>query len=118
AKLKNHVVARVRLSRKSRIGLAAGLFGAGAAALAVLPAFSLAILALTMATGACAAFALARAGRYAYRAIEEAAGEIKLTPLGAPTRTARIAATASQSSPAVRRNASATVAAANQPAID
>lgn len=118
AKLKNHVVARVRLSRKSRIGLAAGLFGAGAAALAVLPAFSLAILALTMATGACAAFALARAGRYAYRAIEEAAGEINLTPLGAPTRTARIAATASQSSPAVRRNASATVAAANQPALD
>ncbi|MGC1677138.1 MAG: glycosyltransferase [Candidatus Binataceae bacterium] len=104
AKLKNHVVARVRLSRKSRVGLAAGLIGAGAAAFAVLPGFSLAILALTMAGGACAALALARAGRYAYRAVEEAAGEINLVPLGTPTRAAR--------------RITAAVAASNQPVID
>ena len=108
-KLKNHIVARVRLSRQSRIGLAAGLFGAGAAAFAVLPGFSLAILALTMAAGACAALALARAGRYAYRAIEEAAAEINLVPLGAPAR-------AAQSASGAPRPAAAAVA--NQAVID
>jgi O-antigen biosynthesis protein len=113
AKLKNHVVARVRLSSQSRIGLAAGLIGAGAAAFAVLPGFSVAILALTMAGCACAALALIRAGRYAYLSIEEAAAELKLTPLGTPTRAARIAA---QSAPAARTSAG--VAASNQPAID
>lgn len=117
-KLKNHIVARVRLSRKSRIGLAAGLLGAGAAAFAFLPGFSLAVLALTMAGGACAALALGRAGRYAYRAIEEAAAEINLIPLGTPTRASRGAArAATQSAPAAQRR-TASVAASNQPAID
>ena len=101
-KLKNHIVARARLSRKSRIGLAAGLIGAGAAAFAVLPGFSLAILALTLAAGACAALALVRAGRYAYRAIEEAAAEINLIPLGTPTRAARLAERAASQSAAGR----------------
>ena len=109
SKLKNHIVARVRLSSQSRIGLAAGLFGAGAAAVAVLPGFSLAILALTMAAAACAVFALARAGRYAYRAIEEAAAEINLVPLGAPARAAQAASGAPRT---------AAAAVANQPAID
>ncbi|MGH7782214.1 MAG: glycosyltransferase [Candidatus Binataceae bacterium] len=120
-RLKNHVAARVRLSRQSRIGLAAGLFGAGAAAFALLPGLSLAILALTVAGGACAALALVNAGRYAFSAIEEAGAEINLIPLGTPTRAARAAAqAASQAMPAAARNNAAAVemAGSNQPAAD
>ncbi|MHB8382349.1 MAG: glycosyltransferase family 2 protein [Candidatus Binataceae bacterium] len=121
AKLKNHIVARVRLSRKSRIGLAAGLIGAGAAAFAVLPGFSMAILALTMTGCACAALALAKAGRYTYRAIEEAAAGINLIPLGTPTRAALITTQAAWRPASIvrgRRRRAAGIAAANQPAID
>ncbi|HVA80098.1 MAG TPA: hypothetical protein VNF29_04165, partial [Candidatus Binataceae bacterium] len=66
----------------------------GAAGFAVLPGLSPAMLALTMlalavAGGACAAFALMNAGRFAYLSIEEAAAELSLIPLGEPTRAAR-----------------------------
>jgi glycosyltransferase involved in cell wall biosynthesis len=121
AKLKNLVVARVRLSRQSRIGLAAGLIGAGAAAFAVLPGSSITILALTITCAAAAlALALFNAGRYAYRAIEEAAIELNLSALGAPTPAARRAAQSVSNAPPIAEPRAATVAmaASNQTAAD
>ena len=120
-KLRNHIVARVRLSRQSRIGLGAGLSGAGAAVFAVLPGFSVAILAITAACAAsAAALALFNAGRYAYRATEEAAAEINLAPLGAPTRAAtRALRAATNAAPiAEPRAARIAMAALNQTAAD
>ncbi len=85
-RLKNHIVARVRLSRITQAGIAAGIGGAIAAALCGQVHVSLAIAALTVAAGVSAAVALVSSARYAYRAIEHCGAEIGLTPLGTPTR--------------------------------
>jgi len=89
AMLKNHVLVRLRLTRACGFGLATGLIGATGAAFTMLPGLSLTMLALAAVGAACAGFALLNAGRYAYLAIEEAAAELSLIPLGAPTRAMR-----------------------------
>ncbi len=114
-RLKNHVVARVRLSRKSRIGLAAGLGGAAATAAIGLPAVALGLGALTAAGATCAMLAMAGSAGFAYRAIEESAAELNLTPLGKPTRAAK---RASAAAPAGRKPAAPAMSASNQPAAD
>jgi len=81
-KLKNHVIARVRLSRVSCLGLAAGFCGAGAAAILGMPTVAAGLAAVSMAAAASALVQLIGAGRAAYRAIEECAGELNLIPLG------------------------------------
>jgi glycosyltransferase involved in cell wall biosynthesis len=85
-RLKNQVLARVRLSRLSQIGLAAGLGGAGAAAVLGLPGLTLGLGALTLGAAACAMVQMVGAGRVVYRAVEQCAAELNLTPLGKPTR--------------------------------
>ncbi|HEY6395758.1 MAG TPA: glycosyltransferase [Candidatus Binataceae bacterium] len=92
AKLKNHVLARVRPNAGSLIGLAAGLTGAGAAALCGLPGFSLALLAITSASAIFVAAEMIETGRLVYHAVEQCAAELNLFPLGEPVgkpRTAR-----------------------------
>jgi glycosyltransferase involved in cell wall biosynthesis len=85
-RLKNQVLARVRLSRLSQIGLAAGLGGAGAAAVLGLPGLTLGLGALTLGAAACAMVQMVGAGRVVYRAVEQCAAELNLAPLGKPTR--------------------------------
>jgi hypothetical protein len=118
ARLKNHVVARVRLSRQSKIGLAAGLAGAVAAAVIGLPALSLGLGALTAAGTTSAILAMVGSGRFAYRAVEECAAELNLTPLGKPTRAAQLAS--ASASPADRKTVAAApgLSASNQPAAE
>jgi hypothetical protein len=96
-KLKNHVLARVRLSWATRVPLITGVASSLGCA-----AFGLGNLALIIGeiTSVAAAFALSEAvesGRLAYRTIEECAAELDLIPLGKPTAAARRAsATASE----------------------
>jgi glycosyltransferase involved in cell wall biosynthesis len=116
-RLKNHVIARVRLGRISQLGLAAGGLLAGAAALAGLPGTALGLGALTAAAALSAGVQMIDAGRVAYRAVEQCASDLNLIPLGEPIR-----ATKPLAEPA---SAVATAAAkprvdmgANQPAAD
>ena len=119
-KLKNHVIARVRLSRVSYIGLAAGFAGAGTAAIFGLPGLALGLAALSMAGAASALVELIGAGRVAYRAIEECAAELNLTPLGRPVGRPRreIAPSAIPATDAAEPARSVELVQANQSAAD
>jgi glycosyltransferase involved in cell wall biosynthesis len=114
-RLRNHVVARVRMSRKSRIGLAAGLGAAAAATAMGMTAMALGLAALTAAGATCAILAMAGSADFAYRAIEESAAELNLTPLGHPTRAAERASAAAATS---RKPAASALSTSNQPAAD
>ncbi len=81
-KLKNHVLARVKLTRIARLALAAGALGSVGVAIAGLPELALGLGALTIAGAICVAAEMVEAGRIAYRAVEECATELSLAPLG------------------------------------
>ena len=93
-KLKNIVVARIKTTRMTKLALAAGAVSAAAVTLAGLPEIALGLGALTIAGAICAAGAMFEAGRIAYRAIEECATELNLSPLGTPVRARSRAAVA------------------------
>ncbi len=88
-KIRSLVEARVRLGRLVSGGLLAGVAAATGAALFGLPQFALALGALTAAAALSAASKLVESGRTVYGAIESAAAELNLIPLGTPTREAR-----------------------------
>jgi hypothetical protein len=83
-KIKTIVVARVKVAGIVKLATAATVAGAVIAGLAGLPEIALGLGALTIAGAICAAGQMAAAGRLAYRAIEECAVELNLTPLGKP----------------------------------
>ena len=85
-KLKNHVLARIKLTRITKLALAAGAACAVAVAAAGFPELALGIGALTIAGAVCVVGEMVEAGRIAYRAVEECAAELNLTPLGKPVR--------------------------------
>jgi len=86
ARLKNHVVARVRLTMLSKIGLMTGaMVTVGCAALR-LPLPAAATTAATVVGAAYVMMQTMAAARWAYRAIEQGAAELELVPLGKPTR--------------------------------
>jgi len=88
-KFKNLVMARVRLSRLTRTLLIAGLAGAAATAICGQSVVSLVLVGLTLLGSAFALSEAVEAGRMAYRAIENSAIELNLSPLGMPTAAAR-----------------------------
>jgi len=83
-KLKNHVMARIRLSRLTQRVLIAGAAGAIVTALFGMSVASLVLAGLTLMAAAFALSEAVEAGRMAYRAIESGASELNLTPLGVP----------------------------------
>lgn len=111
-RLRNHVAARVRLSRTSRVALLTGIGAAGAAGALGLTAIAFGMGALTAAGTVSAMVAMAGSARFAYRAIEESAAELNLTPMGDPTRAAR------RTAGAVGGERKPALSASNQPAAD
>ncbi len=87
-RITNRVVARVRLTRLSHYALGAGTALAAIAMRAGTPEIGLGLLALTIAAGVCLAGAMVEAGAVAYRAVENCAAELNLTPIGKPVREA------------------------------
>jgi hypothetical protein len=81
-KLKNHVLARVKLTRVCKLALAAGAIGSAVAGLAGSPELALGLGALTIAGAICVTAEMIESGRIAYRATEECATELNLAPLG------------------------------------
>src|SRR5260370_20441091 len=81
-KLKNHVLARVKLTRVCKLALAAGTLGSAIAGLAGSPELALGLGALTIAGAICVVAEMIESGRIAYRATEECATELNLAPLG------------------------------------
>src|SRR6202035_3867471 len=103
-KLKNHVAARIRMSRLSALALAIGATSAIATAALSIPILALGLSGLTLVFGACVMAAMAESGRLAYRAVEECASELNLFPLGTlvkPRRAALGTATANAATKAV-----------------
>ncbi len=96
-RLKNHVMARIRLSRLTQGLLAAGAAGAAATAVCGLSVPSLVLAGLTLMAASFALSETVEAGRMAYRAIENGALELNLTPLGTPTAAARKASLVGES---------------------
>jgi O-antigen biosynthesis protein len=88
-KVRSLVEARIRLGRLASGGLFAGVAAASVAALLGFPQAALALGALTAASALSAASKLVESGRTIYGAIESAAAELNLLPLGVPTREAR-----------------------------
>lgn len=91
-RLKNHVMARIRLSRLTKGLLLGGTLGAAAGALCGLSTVGLLVAGLTLVAAAFALSETVEAGRMAYHAVEECASELNLTPLGTPTTATRRAA--------------------------
>ncbi|HXW85618.1 MAG TPA: glycosyltransferase [Candidatus Binataceae bacterium] len=85
-RLKNHVLARVRLRRHTTVALAVGVVASTATAALAAPGLSLILAALTLGGALSAVIKMVYAGRLAYRATEECASELALTPLGRPVR--------------------------------
>ncbi len=81
-KLKNHVAARIRMSRLSAIALAIGAISSAAVAALSIPLLAAGLTGLTAVFGACVIAAMVESGRLAYRAVEECAAELNLFPLG------------------------------------
>jgi len=87
-KVTNHVLARIKSTRISRLALAAGALSAAVVAIAVLPEMALGLGALTMAGAVCLVSEMVESGRIAHRATEECATELNLAPLGVLVRQA------------------------------
>ncbi|HVN28540.1 MAG TPA: hypothetical protein VMT64_08650, partial [Candidatus Binataceae bacterium] len=81
-KLKNHVAARIRMSRLSAIALAIGTVSAAATAMLAMPILAVGLAGLTLVFAVCVLAAMAESGRLVYRAVEECAAELNLFPLG------------------------------------
>jgi hypothetical protein len=81
-KIANHVLARIKFTRISTMALAAGVASAAIVALVGPPELALGLGALTLAGAVCLGAKMVEAGRIAYRATEECATELNLTPLG------------------------------------
>jgi len=96
-KVTNHVLARIKSTRITRLALAAGVLSAAVAAIAGLPEIALGLGALTMAGAVCIVAEMVEAGRIAHRATEQCATELNLAPLGVlilEPSTAQVAAAA------------------------
>ncbi len=93
-RLKNHVLARVRLSAMTSLPLIAMAIATCATAWWGLPTLALALCELTMVGAAFALSELIESARLAHSAIEQCAAELELIPLGKPTAAARRAAAA------------------------
>jgi hypothetical protein len=87
-RLKNHVVARIRLSIPALAALAIGVSGFAVAAVLGFGAIAFAMGVVTAGVSICAASEAIGTGRLAYRVLEQAAAELNLIPLGQPTRAA------------------------------
>ncbi len=86
-RLKNHLAARVRLTRVARVALGVAAVGTLAAAALGFGAVAFVMGAVTAGAAICAASEGLENARRAYRAIEDCACELGLVPLGTPTRT-------------------------------
>jgi hypothetical protein len=86
AKLKNHALARVRLSWTATLGLAAAWSTTVAAGALGLPLAAAAAAAGSVVATAFVLIQALDAGRWAYRAIEQAAADLELVTLGKPVR--------------------------------
>jgi glycosyltransferase involved in cell wall biosynthesis len=95
-KVTNHVLARIKSTRISRLALAAGALSAAVVAIAGLPEMALGLGALTMAGAVCLVSEMVESGRIAHRATEECATELNLAPRGVLGRQASGAQLASQ----------------------
>jgi hypothetical protein len=89
SKVRSLVEARVRFSRGVTVGLLAGFAMAAASALLGFPQGAIALGALSAAATVSGVNKLIESGRAVYGAIESAAAELNLIPLGTPTREAR-----------------------------
>ena len=101
-KVTNHVLARVKLTRISKMALAAGVASAAVVAIAGPPEIALSLAALTVAGAVCIAAKMVEAGRLVHRATEECATELNLAPLGVLIRKpamAEVAAAARKPAP-------------------
>jgi GT2 family glycosyltransferase len=85
-RLKNHVVARIRLSIPALAALAIGVSGFAVAAVLGFGAIAFAMGVVTAGVSICAASEAVETGRLAYRALEQSAAELDLIPLGQPLR--------------------------------
>jgi len=81
-KLKNHVAARIGMSRLSAMALTIGAISSAAVAAMSIPLLAAGLSGLTVIFGACVIAAMVESGRLAYRAVEECAAELNLFPLG------------------------------------
>ncbi|MGH7863938.1 MAG: glycosyltransferase, partial [Candidatus Binataceae bacterium] len=86
ARLKTHVVARVRLTMLSKLGLLSGTMAIVGCAAMRLPLPAAATTAATVVGAAYVLMKTMAAARWAYRAVEQGGGELELVPLGKPTR--------------------------------
>jgi glycosyltransferase involved in cell wall biosynthesis len=116
AKVRSLVEARVRVGRGVSAGLLAGFGTAAAAALLGFPQGALALGALSAAAALSAASKLIESGRIVYGAIESAAADLNLIPLGAPTRAVRAERMLAASAPAANPAAPAAAERASEPA--
>ena len=105
-KVTNHVLARIKSTRISRLALAAGALSAAVVAIAGLPEMALGLGALTMAGAVCLVAEMVESGRIAHRATEECATELNLAPLGVLVRQA----SGAQAAAAARKPAGAQLA--------
>ena len=89
ARLKNHLAVRVRLTRIARSALATTTVAALVAAVMELDTLAFVLGTVTFGLAVCAASEAIENARLAYRAIEQCAEELSLSPLGTLTRAAR-----------------------------
>jgi O-antigen biosynthesis protein len=99
-RLKNHLAARLRVSRLARTALAATAVGSLAAAAMGLDDIAFVLGAVAIGAATCAASEGLENTRMAYRAIEQCASDLGLAPLGTLTRAGRISAQAQAPIPA------------------
>jgi glycosyltransferase involved in cell wall biosynthesis len=85
-KLRNLVLVRSRMSRLAGAGLFAGVSAAAMCAIAGLTGVALALAGATFVLATFIASDLVEAAQIAYRAVEQAAAELQMIPLGAATR--------------------------------
>jgi len=105
-KVTNHVLARIKSTRITRLALAAGVLSAAVVAIAGLPEIALGLGALTMAGAVCIVAEMVESGKLAHRATEECATELNLAPLGVLVRQA----SGAQAAAAARKPAGAQLA--------
>ena len=105
-KVTNHVLARIKSTRITRLALAAGVLSAAVVVIAGLPEIALGLGALTMAGAVCIVAEMVESGKLAHRATEECATELNLAPLGVLVRQTSVA----QAAAAARKPASAQLA--------
>jgi O-antigen biosynthesis protein len=100
-KLKNHVAARVKMSKLSSAAIVIGIVATIATTALGISVLAIGLSALTLMFMACVGVAMIQSGRLVYRAVEECAAELNLYPLGtlierAPAATERATTVASR----------------------